>query len=48
MVNINFGQSKSIIIIFAIELEFVKSATFTARKNFVLYGIICYILHCAI
>ena len=44
VVNINFGQSKSIIIIFtkiifAIELEFVKSAKFTACENFALYGI---------
>ena len=44
MVNINFGRSKSIIvifkkIIFAIELEFAKSAKFTAHENFALYGI---------
>ena len=44
-VNINFGRSKSKIvifttIIFAIELEFAKSAKFTARENFALYGII--------
>ena len=43
MVNINFGRSKSKIviftkIIFAIELEFAKSAKFTARENFALYG----------
>ena len=43
MVNINFGRSKSKIviftrIIFAIELEFAKSAKFTAHKNFALYG----------
>ena len=38
MVNINFGQSKSIIVIFAIEFEFAKSAKFTARENFALYG----------
>ena len=42
-VNINFGRSKSktVIftkIIFAIELEFAKSAKFTARENFALYG----------
>ena len=42
-VNINFGRSKSKIviftkIIFAIELEFAKSAKFTARENFALYG----------
>ena len=47
MVNINFGRSKSIIviftkIIFAIELEFAKSVKFTARENFVLYGILLY------
>ena len=47
MVNINFGRSKSIIliftkIIFAIELEFAKSAKFTARENFALYGILLY------
>ena len=44
MVNINFGQSKSKIviftkIIFAIELEFAKSAKFKARGNFAPYGI---------
>ena len=43
VVNINFGRSKSKIviftkIIFAIELEFAKSAKFTARENFALYG----------
>ena len=43
MVNINFGRSKSIIVIFTkiifmIELEFAKSAKFTARENFALYG----------
>ena len=43
VVNINFGRSKSIIIIFmkiiiVIELEFAKSAKFTAHENFVLYG----------
>ena len=43
MVNINFGRSKSIIviftkIIFATELEFAKSAKFTAHENFALYG----------
>ena len=43
MVNVNFGWSKSIIIIFtkiifAIEIEFAKSAKFTACENFALYG----------
>ena len=43
VVNINCGRRKSIIIIFtkiffAIELEFAKSAKFTARENFALYG----------
>ena len=38
VVNINFGQSKSIIIIFAIELEFAKCVKFTAHKKFALYG----------
>ena len=45
VVNINCGRRKSIIIIFTkiifvIELEFAKSAKFTARKNFALYGIV--------
>ena len=48
-VNINFGRSKSktVIftkIIFAIELEFAKSAKFTARENFALYGSFVWIL----
>ena len=46
VVNINFGRSKSKIviftkIIFAIELEFAKSVKFTARENFALYGTTC-------